>query len=261
MPKDALLFDADPEVSTITLNRPAVYNAMRYTDLKLLDSIIAKLEANPPRVVILTASEPGFCSGVDLKESGEATTEFARTRSTFMQWVLQRTRMLPCPVIAAINGVAIGLGCELAISADLRIASPASRFRYPEPAVAVPSPTYYLGQLIGVARTQDMLLTARWVSADEALEWGLVTRLEDSPLDAARSLAQDLLSLSPYALRATKENLVIAMQSDMTTAIRHHIDGVGAAAGTPDRAEALAAFAERRPAKFDDSDVQRSDSQ
>jgi enoyl-CoA hydratase/carnithine racemase len=223
---------------------------MRYVDLERLNEIVASIEGRPPRVLILTASDPGFSSGVDLKESREATTEFARTRSTFMQWILQRIRMLPCPVIAAIDGVAIGLGCELAISADLRLAAPSSRFRYPEPAIAVPSPTYYLAQIIGVARTQDMLLTARWIEAEEAASWGLVTTIVEKPLEAAKDLATQMLDLSPMALAKTKENLVIAMQSDMTTAVRHHIDYVAASAGSPDRAEALAAFAERRKPNF-----------
>ena len=250
MSADSILFEEDAEISVLTLNRPAAYNALRYADLETLSAAIATLEARPPRVVILTAAEPGFCSGVDLKEGREATSDFARTRSTFMQWVLGRLRMLPCPVIAALDGVAIGLGCELAISADLRIASPGSRFRYPEPRVAVPSPTFYLAQLIGFARTQDMLLTARWIEAAEAHQWGLVTSLDDDPLGAARARAGELLQMSPFALAKTKENLVVAMNADQTTAIRHHIDHVAAAAGTPDRQEALTAFAERREPDF-----------
>src|SRR5690606_21491073 len=113
--------------------------------------------ANPPRVVMLRAAASGFCSGVDLKESREATPEFARKRVTMMHTVLGKLRRMPVPVVAAIDGVALGLGCELAISADIRVASPGSSFGYPEPKVAVPSPAHHLVWLIGLARAQELL--------------------------------------------------------------------------------------------------------
>jgi enoyl-CoA hydratase/carnithine racemase len=250
MHTDLILLDRSPTTITITLNRPGVYNAVSYDVLEHLDHAIAELEREPPRAVILTGSEPGFCSGVDLKESREATPDFAGRRVTLMHDVLRRLRRLPCPVIAAINGVAAGLGCELAISGDLRIASPDARFGYPEPRVAVPSPAHHLRYLIGVARTQDMLLTARWVHANEALTWGLVQRVAGQPLEAARELAGELTSLSPISLTRTKENLLVSLTTGEEAARQHHIEHVTAAAGTRDRAEALAAFAQKREPRF-----------
>jgi enoyl-CoA hydratase/carnithine racemase len=245
-----VLFDHSSSVSTITLNRPAIYNAVNFAMLEALERIVGVLERETPRVVILTASEPGFCSGVDLKESREATSAFARKRVTLMHDVLRRFRYLLCPTIAAINGVAAGLGCELAISGDLRIASPEARLGYPEPRVAVPSPAHHLRQLIGVAHAQEMLLTARWVGASEALQWGLVTRVEERPLETAISVAEQLLRLSPISLARTKENLLISLDEGGEAAMRHHIQQVAAAADTQDRAEALAAFAEKREPRF-----------
>src|SRR5690606_17795208 len=109
--------------------------------------------------VVLAAAGKGFCGGVDLKESREADAAFASKRVTLMHEVLRRLRSLPAPLIVAMRGTAAGLGCELAISGDLRIVAPDARLGYPEPRVAVPSPAHHLTHLIGMARAQDMLLT------------------------------------------------------------------------------------------------------
>lgn len=251
MDSQSVILNYDPKVSVIKLNRPSVYNAIRFSDLEALDKAISSFEAEPPRVAILTASAPGFCSGVDLKESREATSQFARKRATLMHSVLARLRSLPFPVIAAIDGVAAGLGCELAISADLRIASPGSRFSYPEPKVAVPSPASHLITLVGMSRAQDMLLTARWIEADEALEWGLVQRVADRPEVAAREMASGLLELSPNSLQKTKEIMELSIRSGLARATNTHIEEVANAADTFDRREALEAFAERRKPRFE----------
>lgn len=251
MNEPSILMQGNSQISIVTLNRPAVYNAVTYDLLLALEGFVTTLETDPPRVVILTGAKPGFCSGIDLKESREATSEFARKRATLMHNVLHRLRNIPSPLIAAIDGVAAGLGCELAISGDLRIASPASRFGYPEPKVAVPSPTFHLSRLIGMSRTQEMLLTARWVDAGEALDWGLITRIAGDPLAAATELAEELLALSPISLTKTKENLAISIAGGEDAATHHHIQHVATAAGTRDRVEALTAFAEKRPPRFE----------
>ena len=250
MEEQPLIFRYDPGVSTIKLNRPAVYNAVRYQDLVALESALATLESDPPRAVILMAAEPGFCSGVDLKESREATSSFARKRATLMHEVLRRFRTLPLPTIAAVNGVAAGLGCELAISADLRIASAESRFSYPEPKVAVPSPAFHLIRVIGLARVQDMLLTARWIESDEALAWGLIHRISKQPVQAALEMADELTELSPISLQKTKEVMELASSVGESASTQRHIEEVVRAADTADRREALLAFAERRKPRF-----------
>lgn len=246
----AILVTREGKVATIVLNRPNARNAMNYPALELLEQELDTLAADSPRVVILRGASPGFCSGIDLKESREATPEFANRRVTLMHRVLRKLRRFPAPVIVAVDGVAAGLGCELAISGDIRIASRAARYSYPEPRVAVPSPAHHLVWLIGLARAQDMLLTARWVDADEAERFGLATRVVDD-LDAAVATETDrLLMLSPRSLTDTKVNIWTAIDAGADAASRHHIDGVTHAAGTADRAEALAAFAEKRDPVF-----------
>jgi enoyl-CoA hydratase/carnithine racemase len=240
----------DGVVATITLNRPAARNAINYPALELLEQELDTLADDPPQVVILRGTSPDFCSGIDLKESREATPEFANKRVTLMHRTLRKLRRFPAPVIVAVDGVAAGLGCELAISGDIRIAGQSARFSYPEPRVAVPSPAHHLVWLIGLARAQDMLLTARWIDAEEAERIGLATRVADDLDAAVETETERLLKLSPRSLTDTKANIWTAIDSGAEVASQHHIEGVTYAAGTADRREALAAFAEKREPKF-----------
>lgn len=167
-----------------------------------------------------------------------------------MHRVLGKLRTLPAPVIAAADGVCLGLGCELFISADLRLATPESRLGYPEPRVAVPSPAHHLVWLIGLARAQEMLLTARYVDGEEAYGSGLVTRVASDMDEAISEMIDQVTKLSPYSLAKTKENILLAIESGTAAASEHHINAVAAAASTEDRQEALRAFAEKREPRF-----------
>jgi enoyl-CoA hydratase/carnithine racemase len=240
----------DGQLATLTIDRPRVRNALNLAALEQLQAALDELTADLPRVLIVRAAAPGFCAGIDLKESREATSEFASQRSRTMHKALRTLRRFPAPVIMAIDGAATGLGCELAISGDLRLASPASRFSYLEPRVAVPSPSSHLLRLIGLSRTQDMLLTARWVDAAEAERIGLVTQVVADPDAAALELATRVAALAPFSLRSTKENIFTALDHGADAATEHAIAGVTFAAGTADRREALAAFAEKRDPHF-----------
>lgn len=247
---DSILFSRDGDVATITLNRPRYRNALGLPALERFEHLLDQLHAAVPRALILTASAPGFCSGIDLHEARTATPALVQQRVTTMHRVLAKLRTLPAPVVAAIDGVCAGLGCELAISADLRLATPQSRFSYPEVRVAVPSPAQHLVWLIGLARAQDMLLTARWVEAEEGARIGLVTRVVEDAAVSARMLTEDLLLLAPRAVAETKVNICHSIGAQAALAAAHHIAGVTAAASTADRKEALAAFAEKRPTQF-----------
>lgn len=248
--ESSLLIEANGGIVTWTLNRPAVRNAVNLALLERLDAELDALKQNPPRVLILGATAPGFCAGIDLKESQGATVYFAHKRVALMHVVLDKLRRFPCPVITAINGACAGLGAEIAISGDLRVASPSSRIGYPEPRVAVPSPAFHLVALVGMARAQDLLLTARWVGAEEAMQFGIFNRIAEDVDDAAHALATEVAKLSPTSLTLTKENIYLGVRDGAAAASHHHIDGVTSAAWTTDRTEALAAFAEKREPKF-----------
>lgn len=248
--QEAIILEREGHTATITLNRPRYRNAMDLAALGQLERAIDAVAAERPRVIILRAAAPGFCSGIDLKESLGATPEFALFRVTAMHRTLTRLRRLAVPVVAAIDGVCAGLGCELAISGDIRLASAATRLCYTEPRVAVPSPAHHLIRLIGLARAQEMLLTARWVEAAEAAAWGLVTRVVEDVEAAARETAAQIAALAPQAVAWTKENIGLCIGEGAESATLHHSAKIAAAAATDDRREALAAFGEKRAPRF-----------
>jgi len=243
-------FERTGDIASLTIDRPQARNAVNLHMLELLDAALDELYGDLPRAVIVRAAVPGFCAGIDLKEARDASVDLVHRRVSLMHQVLRKLRHLPVPVITAIDGVAAGLGCELAISGDLRIASPASRFSYAEVRVAVPSPSHHLVWLVGLARAQDLLLTGRWLEADEAQRIGFVTRLADDVDDEAWTLAERVCRLAPLAVSDTKENLRLAVNAGLDAATQHHIDHVTSAAWTTDRSEALAAFAEKREPHF-----------
>jgi enoyl-CoA hydratase/carnithine racemase len=245
-----LMVQTEDEVVTLTLNRPRSRNAVNFELLTLLEETLDRLTAEPPRIVVLKGAAPGFSSGIDLKESRETTQEFARRRVSLMHRVLRKLRLLPAPLIVACDGVTAGLGTELLISGDLRFATKTSRMSYPEPRVAVPSPAHRLVWLIGLTKAQDMLLTARWVDAEEAERIGLITRAVDDLDATVDETIEQLRGLSPLALAQTKENLWVSVQAGAEGAAAHHIAAVTLSATTADRREALAAFAEKRTPRY-----------
>ncbi len=246
----SLIVSTEDDVVTLKLNRPQVRNAVNFGLLQDLEHALDRLYEKPPRVIVLTATPPGFCAGIDLKESREASADFARVRVSTMHRVLRKLRIIPVPVLSAIDGVTAGLGTELMISGDLRFAKPGSRFSYPEPRVAVPSPAHRLVNLVGLTHAQDMLLTARWVEPEEAERIGLITRAVDDLDGTVQETIETLRGLSPLALAMTKENLWASVQDGAEASTAHHIAAVTLSASTGDRKEALAAFAEKRAPRF-----------
>lgn len=244
-----LAFDGD--TATLTLNRPRYRNA---ADLALLEALIEaaeRLERERPRVVLLRGAGPAFCAGIDLRAMQAADTPAAtRHLIATMHRALSDLRALTVPVVAVIQGACVGLGVELAISADLRIAAPTARFSYREPAVAVPSPAWRLIQVVGLARAQDLLLTARWVDAEEALALGLVSRVAEDAEASAREVTEQIAALAPLAVVETKRNIALSLNQGTAAAAQHHVDAVVAARQTEDGHEALAAFAEKREPRF-----------
>lgn len=245
-----LLVSRDGEIATLTLNRPRVRNAVSHQLLEAMEQALDGFLADRPRVILLRANPPGFCAGIDLKETLDAPPAFVRDRVSTMHRVLRKLRSLPVPIVAAIDGPAVGLGVELAISADLRFATSASRFSYREVAVAVPSPAHHLVRIVGLTHAQDLLLTARWMDAEEAERVGLITRLVPDAEAAALEAARQVADLAPRAVQDTKENIWISVREGVEAASLHHIDGVATAALTEDRREALAAFREKRSPRF-----------
>jgi len=194
---------------TATLDRPEKRNAIDQETIDALHELCAALEATP-RTLILTGSAGVFAAGADIAQLRERTAEDARKGINAMAFV--RIRELPMPVIAAIDGYALGGGAELAYAADIRIATPSLRIGNPETGlgiIAAAGATWRLPEIVGEARASELLLTGRSLDAEEALRWGLVSSLHpaDELLAAAHGIADRIAANDPLATQHTKRAL------------------------------------------------------
>ncbi|HEV7742317.1 MAG TPA: enoyl-CoA hydratase/isomerase family protein [Pseudolysinimonas sp.] len=227
-----------------TLDRPATRNAIDEATVGELHALCAELEADP-RILILTGAGGVFASGADIAELRERTGADARRGINSSAFI--RVHELPMPVIAAVDGWALGGGAELAYAADIRIATPAARFGNPETGLgilAAAGASWRLKQIVGDALAIDMLLTGRVLDADAALAAGLVSSLHraDELLNAAHEIADRIAANDARATQLTKR--VFAAPHD-----RHPEADIEAQAelfDRPEKYERMTAFLERR---------------
>lgn len=229
----SILYETDGAVATITLNRPEARNA--YTEAMVVELLAAIDDADADksvRAVVLTGAGPAFSAGGDLKAMRDRTGMFegdpAELRNQYRKGLQQLPRRLDQfekPVIAAINGAAIGAGLDLALMADIRIASLTATFGSTFARVGlIPGDggAYLLTRVVGFARALDLVLTARIVGADEALAMNLVTSVvdPDEVLEVALKRAQQIASLPPKAVQAAKACLYRSVDNDLETALQ-----------------------------------------
>jgi enoyl-CoA hydratase len=195
---------------TATLDRPETRNAIDRAMIDELHALCAELEEDP-RILILIGSGGVFASGADIAQLRDRRAQDARAGINTMAF--RRIRRLPMPVIAAIDGYALGGGAELAYAADIRIGTPAVRIGNPEPGlgiIAAAGATWRLPQIVGEARAAELLLTGRQLGAEEALAWGLLSSLHEPEdlLAAAHAIADRIAANDPLAIRHTKTALL-----------------------------------------------------
>ncbi|SDP00712.1 Enoyl-CoA hydratase/carnithine racemase [Microbacterium sp. ru370.1] len=205
-----LRIDARDDRVVATLDRPDVRNAIDQRMVDELHALCAALEVNP-RMLILTGAGGIFAAGADIAQLRERTGDDARRGINAT--VFDRLRHLPLPVIAAVDGFALGGGAELAYAADIRIGTPRVRFGNPEPGlgiIAAAGASWRLPEIVGHARASELLLTARVIDADEALAWGLLSSIHDPDalLDAAHAIADRIAANSARATILTKRALL-----------------------------------------------------
>jgi enoyl-CoA hydratase len=192
-----------------TLDRPEKRNAIDQEMINALHSLCAMLEETP-RTLILTGSSGVFAAGADIAQLRDRTADDARRGINAMAFI--RVNELPMPVIAAIDGFALGGGAELAYAADIRIATPSLRIGNPETGlgiIAAAGATWRLPEIVGDARASELLLTGRALDADEALQWGLISSVHpaDELLPAAHAIVDRIATNDPLATQHTKRAL------------------------------------------------------
>ena len=252
-----VLLEKSERIAWVTLNRPDKLNALNNGLLKELDQVVAGLEEDPEvGVIVVTGSgEKAFVAGADISELKDLDTASARVQALKGQEVFNRIERLPKPVIAAVNGFALGGGCELALSCHIRIASENARFGLPEVSLGIIpgyGGTQRLPRLVGKGVALDMILSGEMTGAAEALRMGLVSRVvPQADLKAtAEKLAKTILSRGPLALRSALTAVHEGIEMPQGKGLEFEASLFGLLAASADMKEGMGAFLEKRPAAF-----------
>lgn len=259
MSYQTLLVAVSESVATVTVNRPEAMNAMTTATLRELDHVVAELNSSPDvRAVIITgAGEKAFIAGGDISMLQGLDPSGARELAVLAQGACTVIENSPKPFIAAINGYALGGGCELAMSCDIRIAAEHARLGQPEINIGtLPGfgGSQRLPRLIGKGRALEMILTGDMIDARDAWRIGLVNQVVPAGelQTTARNLALKLASKSMMALRLCKEAVMHGMEMELPNACRYEADLFALSFATADQKEGMAAFLEKRKPVFTD---------
>jgi enoyl-CoA hydratase len=252
-----LLVETREGVAFVTVNRPDKLNALNDRTVEELDAAFAAVATDAAvRGVILTgAGEKAFVAGADIAELATQSPVDGKERSIRGQRVLDRIERLGKPVIAAVNGFALGGGCELAMACHVRVASENAKLGTPEVKLGIMcgyAGTQRLPRLVGKGRALEMLLTGEMVDAAEALRIGLVNRVvpREKLLAEAEGLMRKMLANGPVSLRFTLEAVNDGLETGFDEAERQEATLFGLICTTEDMKEGTKAFLEKRPARF-----------
>lgn len=243
-------------ICILTINNPATLNALNTLILTELEAAIDEIAAdNAIDVLIITGAGRSFVAGADISEmcskSPMEGCEFGRHGAR----VFRKIELMPQPVIAAVNGFALGGGCELALACDIRVASTKAKFGQPEVGLGIIpgfSGTQRLPRLIGPGKAKELIFTADIIRADEALRIGLVEKVvePETLMDEVMAMAEKIVSKARVAVRLAKEAINRGMQADIETAISLENDLFGLCFATADQKEGMRAFLAKESPKF-----------
>jgi enoyl-CoA hydratase len=257
MPYETLLCSIESGIATVTLNRPKVLNALNAQMLVELDEEFASLALDRDvRVVLLTgAGERAFAAGADIAELAQADAKTGESLARRGQGVFGRIERLGKPVLACINGFALGGGCELAMACTLRLASETAKLGQPELNLGILpgyGGTQRLPRLVGQGAALKMILTGAMVPASEALRIGLVDEVvaPDRLMPRARELAAQIASMPPLAVRASIEAVLDGADLSLADGLRMEAAEFARLCATDDKREGTAAFLEKRKPVF-----------
>jgi len=257
MPFETLLYDTKDGIAVVTLNRPQVLNALNRKLLGELESalVTARDDASVKVLIITGAGDKAFAAGADIGELAELGPLTAIDTAKKGQALTRFMEELGKPILAAVNGFALGGGCELAMACTLRVASETAKFGQPEVNLGVIpgyGGTQRLSRLVGKGRAMDLILTGRTINAAEALGIGLVNMVVPPTdlMDATRKLAGTLMQKGPIALRLAIQAVDGGLEMGMDAALNWEAHLFGVCAGSADMKEGLQAFLEKRRATF-----------
>ena len=253
---ETIVYEEKQGIGYITINRPKALNALNRQALEELSKVLEMVEANDTvKVVIITGSGgKAFVAGADISAMKNMTATEAYEYARLGQMTFNKIYRLSKIVIAAIDGFALGGGCELALACDIRIASKKSQMGIPETSLGVIpgfAGTQRLSRVVGAATAKEMLSTARKVNADEAKEMGLVNYIvEENPLEKAEELSAEICKNSINAIRLGKKAINEGLEMELSKGIEHEAALFAMAFTMVDQKEGMSAFLEKRQANF-----------
>ena len=246
-----ITYEVEGQVGIITINRPKALNALNSAVLDELDATIDGVDLDAVRCLILTgAGEKSFVAGADIAEMSTLTKEEGEAFGKKGNDIFRKIETLPIPVIAAVNGFALGGGCEISMSCDIRICSDNAVFGQPEVGLGITpgfGGTQRLARLVGPGMAKQMIYTARNIKADEAYRIGLVNAVypQDELLDAAKKLAATIAKQAPIAVRACKKAINDGLDARMDDAIVIEEKLFGSCFETEDQKAGMGNFLEK----------------
>ncbi|HEX7294780.1 MAG TPA: enoyl-CoA hydratase-related protein [Pyrinomonadaceae bacterium] len=252
----SLIYQREDQIAVITLNRPAKLNALSSELIADLSEVLTRLDKDDAlRALILTGAGNAFSAGTDISELTNLTETEALEASARGQQLCDRIESFPVPVIAAINGVAAGGGCELALACHMRIASTNARFSLPETGLGlIPAygGTQRLSRDMAVAHALEMMLAGREVDADSALQLGLLNHVvePDKLMNEVRALATQIAALAPLAIRACLKAVTEGLKLPFEEGLALEQQLFAGLFATEDAKEGTRAFLEKRPPIF-----------
>jgi 2-(1,2-epoxy-1,2-dihydrophenyl)acetyl-CoA isomerase len=259
MPYSTIQFAVKDNIARITLNRPDAANALNIDMSKDLMHAALQCSEDPNiRAVIITGNGRMFCAGGDLKSfalQGENLAYHLKEVTTYLHAAVSRFTRMDAPVIGAVNGTAAGAGMSLACSCDLVLAAESAKFTMAYTRAGLTpdgSSTYFLPRIVGLKRALELTMTNRLLSAQEAEQWGIVTKVvPDAKLQAeADALAAQLAAAATGALGGSKRLLHNAWNDTLDTQMELEAQAIAVRARTADGREGIAAFLEKRAPKF-----------
>lgn len=251
-----VILEKEGKLALLTINRPKALNALNSETVMEIDSAIDEIAADDAVLaVIITGAGKSFVAGADITQMKDFNTLEGRKFSRLGNKVFRKLENLEKPVIAAVNGFALGGGCELSLACDIRIASSKAKFGQPEVGLGITpgfGGTQRLARVVGPGMAKELIYTAKMIKADEALRIGLVNSVfePEKLLEEAKKLANTIASNAPVAVRMSKAAINRGIQCDIDTAVAYESEAFGECFSTEDQKEGMTAFVEKREKNF-----------
>ena len=251
-----LLLEVQDNIAVLTINRPKSLNALNSETLSELNECLAGLEKREDvKVVILTGSgEKSFVAGADISEMVNATAKEGRAMGMLAREAFGRLENMPQVTIAAVNGYALGGGCEISMACDIRVASENARFGQPECGLGILpgfGGTQRLARLVGKGRAKELIFTCDQIDAQEAYRIGLANKVvpQAELLDTCKAMAGRIMKNGPFAVTLAKQAINTGYDTDLDSGLKLEANLFGLAFSTEDKKEGMTAFLEKRKEK------------